>query len=46
MAGNRTRIFTRLWSPGIDSEVSFPPAYVAWRAVMTNRVFVPSFKQN
>jgi hypothetical protein len=22
----------RLWSPGIDSKASIPPAYVAWRA--------------
>ncbi len=26
------RIFKRLWSPGIDSKASIPPAYVAWRA--------------
>jgi hypothetical protein len=24
--------FKLLWSPGIDSKVSIPPAYVAWRA--------------
>jgi hypothetical protein len=29
---NRARIFKRLWSPGIDSKASIPPAYVAWRA--------------
>jgi hypothetical protein len=29
---NRGRIFKRLWSPGIDSKESIPPAYVAWRA--------------
>ncbi len=28
----RARIFKRLWSPGIDSKASIPPAYVAWRA--------------
>ncbi len=28
------RIFKRLWSPGIDSKASIPPAYVAWRAGM------------
>jgi hypothetical protein len=28
----RARIFKRLWSPGIDSKTSIPPAYVAWRA--------------
>ncbi len=28
----RARIFKRLWSPGIDSKVWIPPAYVAWRA--------------
>jgi hypothetical protein len=26
------RIFKRLWSPGIDSKASIPPAYVSWRA--------------
>ncbi len=26
------RIFIRLWSPGIDSKVLIPQAYVAWRA--------------
>ncbi len=31
-SGTRARIFKRLWSPGIDSKVSIPPAYVAWRA--------------
>jgi len=29
---SRARIFKRLWSPGIDSKASIPPAYVAWRA--------------
>ncbi len=28
------RIFKRLWSPGIGSKASIPPAYVAWRAGM------------
>jgi hypothetical protein len=28
----RARIFKRLWSPGIDTKASIPPAYVAWRA--------------
>ncbi len=37
----RARICKRLWNPGIDSEKSIPPAYVAWRAGTTNRVFVP-----
>jgi hypothetical protein len=27
--------------PGIDSKVSIPPAYVAWRAGASNRVDVP-----
>ena len=30
----RARICKRLWSPGIDSEDSIPPAYVAWRAAV------------
>ncbi len=34
----RARICKRLWSPGIDSEESISPAYVAWRASTTNRV--------
>jgi hypothetical protein len=34
----RTRICKSLWSPGIDSEESISPAYVAWRASTTNRV--------
>jgi hypothetical protein len=38
----RARICKRLRSPGIDSEESIPPAYVAWRAAMTNRVVVPA----
>ncbi len=32
------RICKLLWSPGIDSEESIQPAYVAWRACTTNRV--------
>ncbi len=36
----RARICKRLRSPGIDSEKSTPPAYVAW-AGTTNRVVVP-----
>jgi hypothetical protein len=35
------RICKRLRVPGIDSEESTPPAYVAWRAG-TNRVIVPA----
>ncbi len=38
----RARICKRLWSLGIDSEKSIPPAYVAWRAGTTNRVVAPS----
>jgi hypothetical protein len=34
------RICKCLWSPGIDSEESISPAYVAWRAGTTNRVVV------
>jgi hypothetical protein len=37
----RACICKRLWSPGIDSEVSMPLAYVAWRACTTYRVVVP-----
>jgi hypothetical protein len=29
----RARICKRLWSPGIDSEKSIPPAYVACRVI-------------
>ncbi len=35
------RICKHLRSPGINSEKSIPPAYVAWRAGATNMVFVP-----
>jgi hypothetical protein len=38
----RARICKRLWSPGIDSEESISPAYVACRAGSTNRVVVPA----
>ncbi len=34
----RARICKRLWSPGINSEESISPAYVAWRASTTSRV--------
>ncbi len=37
----RARICKRLRRPGIDSEDSIPPAYVAWRAGTTNRVVLP-----
>jgi hypothetical protein len=37
------RICKRLRRPGIDSEDSIPPAYLAWRASTTgNRVVVPA----
>jgi hypothetical protein len=39
---SRARICTRLWSTGIDSEESNPPACVAWRPGTTNRVLVPA----
>ncbi len=38
----RARICKCLWSPGIDSEESIPPAYVAWRTGTTNRVIIPA----
>jgi hypothetical protein len=38
----RADICKRLRSPGIDSEESIPPEYVAWRASTTNRVDVPA----
>ncbi len=38
----RGRICKRLWSPGIDSEESISPAYVAWRAGTKNRVVIPA----
>ncbi len=31
----RARICKCLWSLGIDSDESIPPAYVAWRVVVT-----------
>ena len=37
----RAIIFKRLWSPGIDSKESIPPAYVAWRAGTTTLFLVP-----
>jgi len=39
---NRARICKRLRRPGIDSEDSSPPAYVAWRSGTKNRVVVPA----
>jgi hypothetical protein len=39
---SRARIWKRLWSPGIDSEESISPAYVACRAGTTNRFVVPA----
>jgi hypothetical protein len=39
---NRASICKRLRRPGIDSEDLIPPAFVAWRAGMTNRVVVPA----
>ncbi len=36
----RAQICKRLRSPGIDSEESIPPAYVAWRAGTSNMVIV------
>ncbi len=36
------RICKRLSSPGIDSKESIPPAYVAWLAGTSNKVFVPA----
>jgi hypothetical protein len=39
---SRAGICKRLRRPGIDSEDSIPPAYVAWRASTTNRVVVPA----
>ncbi len=38
----RARICNHLWSPGIDSEETIPPAHVAWQAGTTNRVVVPA----
>jgi hypothetical protein len=39
---NKARICKHLRSSGIDSEESILPAYEAWRAGTTNRVFVPA----
>jgi hypothetical protein len=36
------RICKRLQSPGINSEESILPAYVAWRPIIQNRVVVPA----
>ncbi len=38
----RARICKCLRSPGIDSQVSIPPAYVARRAGTSNMVIVPA----
>jgi hypothetical protein len=38
----RARICKRLLSPGIDSEESISPVYVACRAGTTNRAVVPA----
>jgi hypothetical protein len=38
----RARTCNHLWSPGIDSEETIPPAHVAWQAGTTNRVVVPA----
>jgi hypothetical protein len=38
------RICKRLWSPGIDSKESIPPACVAWRAGTSNRVVVTAHR--
>ncbi len=40
--GNIARICKHLRSPGIDPKESIPPAYVAWRAATSHRVFVPA----
>ncbi len=42
MSKVRARICKLLWSPGIDSEESIPPAYVVWRGGTKNRVVVPA----
>jgi hypothetical protein len=42
MEAVRARICKSLWGPGIDSDDSIPPAYVAWRVGTTNRVVVPA----
>ncbi len=38
----RAGICKRLRNPGIDSETSIPPVYVAWRPGTTSRFAVPS----
>jgi hypothetical protein len=42
----RARICKRLWSPGIDSEESISPAYVAWqaRARICKRLWSPEIE--
>ena len=42
--GYRDRICKPFRSPGIDTEESIPPAYVAWRAGTTNGVVVPALQ--
>jgi hypothetical protein len=42
ISNRRARICKRLRRPGIDSEDSIPPDYVAWRAGTTKRVVVPA----
>jgi hypothetical protein len=39
---SRARICKRLSSSGIDSKDAISPAYVAWRAGMSNRVVLPA----
>ncbi len=39
----RARIYKRLWGPGIDSDESISPAYVALRAGTTNRAVVAAY---
>jgi hypothetical protein len=38
----RARICKRLRSPGINTEESVPPAYVAWRAGTPNAIIEPA----
>ncbi len=42
MEAVRARICKSVWGPGIDSDYSIPPGYVAWRVGTTNRVVVPA----
>jgi hypothetical protein len=39
----QSRICKRLWGPGIDSDESISPAYVALWAGSTNRAVVPAY---